>query len=131
VPRDGSPSITRYRARFFHDWSSGWLWADNGETRRVFGPTIDHHQLRLPPPLVEELDRLGSWHDRSLNTSNPDYPSPFRQQECDAFNQAVAAAFAQLSVELGDSWDLVDETRQLAEDRDLDRYMRDPRTFRR
>jgi hypothetical protein len=131
MPSEGSPSIARYQARFFRDWSSGWLWADSGETHRVFGYAVDHHQLGLPSALSEELDRLSSWHDRSLNASNPDYPSPFRQQECDAFNQAVAAAFTQLCAQLGDSWDLVDETRELAEDPELDRYLSDPKTFRR
>jgi hypothetical protein len=123
--------MAAFQARFFHDWSGGWLWAASDETRRAFGYGIDHHGIGLSPELASELDRLASRHDSSLNRSDPDCPSPWRQAECDAFNADVGSAFRRLVTELWGSWQLVDESRQLLEDPDLDRYLRNPAAFRR
>ena len=121
--------MATYRARFFHDWSAGWLWAANDETRRVYGYEIDHHAIGLSGSLAEELDRLAAWHDSSLNQTDLDHPSLWRQPECAAFNADVRAALVRLASELGDSWELVEEFPDLAEDRDLDRYLEDPVGF--
>jgi hypothetical protein len=121
----------RFRARFFHDWTSGWLWADNVVTRRAFGYDIDHHGIGLSRPLSDELDRLAVWHDASPNTTNPDWPSLWRQPECDDFNRAVYAALDRLRAELGPSWSIVDEMHALREDPDLGRYLADPSRFAR
>jgi hypothetical protein len=121
--------MATYKARFFHDWSAGWLWAANDQTRRAFGYHIDHHVIGLSDALAEELDRLAAWHDSSLNRTDPDRPSLWRQRECDAFNAEVHSALVRLDIELGDWWELVAEFPDLSEDPDLDRYLRDPVGF--
>jgi hypothetical protein len=121
--------MATYQARFFHDWSTGWLWAANDATRRAYGYDIDHHAIGLSDALAEELDRLADWHDTSLNRTDPDHPSLWRQPECVAFNADVRSALVRLAGELGDSWELVEEFRDLAEDPDLDRYLEDPVGF--
>jgi len=120
-----------YQARFFPDWSGGWLWASSEETRRAFGYDIDHHVIGLSPELVVDLDRLAAWHESSLNRADPDLPSLWGQDECDAFNSDVRSAFTALAIELRESRQLVDEFRELLEDPDRDQYLRNPATFRR
>jgi hypothetical protein len=123
--------MAAFQAQFFHDWSGGWLWAASDETRRAFGYDIDHHGIGLSSKLDRELDRLASWHESSLNRSDPGYPSPWRQAECDLFNADVHSAFSQLVTELRGAWQLVDEFRALLEDPDLDRCLRNPARFNR
>jgi hypothetical protein len=118
-----------FQARFFHDWSAGWLWSASEETRNAFGYDIDHHVIGLSPELAVELDRLAAWHESSLNRSDPGHPSPWRQAECGAFNADVHPAFSQLVTELWGAWQLVDEFRESVEDPDLDRYLRNPWVF--
>ena len=123
--------MTDYRARFFHDWSAGWLWASNDEAREAFDNNIDHHVIGLSPELAAELDRLADWHDSSLGKQDQGHPCLWRQPECDAFNRDVSSAFSRLVVELGSSWHLVNESREMQEDPDLDSYLQDPGGFRR
>jgi hypothetical protein len=122
-------AMATYRARFFHDWGAGWLWAANDQTRRAYGYDIDHHAIGLSDALAQELDRLGAWHDSSLNRTDPDHPSLWRQPECAAFNAAVRSAQVRLGGELGNSWELIDEFPDIAVDPDLDRYLQDPVDF--
>ena len=121
--------MATYQARFFHDWTGGWLWAANDQTRQAYGYNIDHHVIGLSDALAGELDRLAAWHDSSLNRTDPDCPSPWRQPECDAFNADVRSALVRLAIELGESWELVDEFPDVSEDPDLDRYLGEPAGF--
>jgi hypothetical protein len=122
-------AMATFRARFFHDWGAGWLWAANDETRRSYGYDVDHHALGLSHVVVEEFDRLAAWHDSWLNRTDPDYPSLWRQPECDVFNSDVRSALGRLAIELGNSWELVEEFADVYEDPDLDRYLEDPGSF--
>jgi hypothetical protein len=101
--------MSRFRARFFHDWAtSTWLWADNDETTKTFGYDIDHHILIVDPDLAEELDRLAVWHDEALNWDDPRLPSPWGRDERAQFNAAVAVALERVRNALGDDWTLVE-----------------------
>lgn len=121
-----------YRASFFFDYGSGrCLWADNDRTRDRFDYPIDHDELPLSPATAATLTELCDRVDRSLNWDYPPHPGPWRQVECERFNADVAGAIARLRAELGPEWEIDDNFRPLAEDGDLDRYLADPKGFRR
>lgn len=121
-----------FAARYFFDWASGCcLWSRNERTRAAFDDAIDHHALDLPTEVVIELDRLEAWRNTAMNWDSPGDPGPWRERECQAFNEAAAAAFVRLGEALGSDWELVDECDPLHEDPDLDRYLADPAGFER
>jgi len=58
------------------------------------------------------VEDLLEWYDQSLNWDYPPNPRPWRQEECDRFNDAVKPP-------------------ELMEDPDLDEYLKDPKGFMR
>ncbi len=122
----------RFRAALYFDYGSGCcLWPDNDRTSQQFGYPIDHDDLPLGPETVAKLHQLCDHYDRSLNWDSPSDPSPWRQAECDRFNADVAATIDRLRRELGPGWEVIDNFDPLAEDPDLDRYLADPKAYRR
>jgi hypothetical protein len=119
-------------ARFFFDAGSGRvLWAAFDADDSRLGYPVDHDRLPISQSLKDELARLIAWYDTSMNWDYPPDPGPWREPECVAFNQSVNIAVAQLRRELGPDWVISNEAEDLHEDPDLDRYLADPRTFRR
>ncbi len=111
-------------ARFFFDYRAGSpVWTSEGPE------PLD--ELPISQALRDELARLASWFDTSLNWDYPPDPTPWREPECQAFNQAAEAALSRLRAELGPSWRISNEHWELHEDPDLDRYLADPKGFRR
>ena len=121
-----------YRAAFFFDCGSGYcLWSADDRTRDRFDYPIEHDELPLSSAVIAKLTELCDRVDRSLNWDYPPDPGPWRQDECDRFNADVADVIARLRAELGAAWEIEDEFVPLAEDPDLDRYLADPKGFRR
>ena len=67
------------------------LWIYDLEDQEKWGNVIHlpDDELGLSPELSDELTRLGRWYDDSFDWADPSGPSPWRQDECDRFNQAV------------------------------------------
>lgn len=74
---------------------------------------------------------MAAWHDASLNPAYPPDPGPWRQPECDRFNEAAEALLAAVRAELGDRFEVIDDQPDAAEDPDPDAYLADPAGFRR
>jgi hypothetical protein len=74
---------------------------------------------------------LAEWHDTSLNWDYPPDPGPWRQPECDRFNDAVASLLADIRRALGPEFEVIDEQVSCVEDPDLDVYLADPKGFHR
>lgn len=122
----------RYRLLFEFDPGSGiGLWGDNEAARERYDSSILSESLPLTPATIARLDELLAWFDESLNWDYPPDPGPWRQAECDRFNAAARQLHAAISAELGPDYDVVYAAADLAEDPDLDAYLRDPRGFRR
>jgi hypothetical protein len=121
-----------YRLRFFFDYCAGTcLWSANDAAHEALGYAVDYKRLPLSPATVDEIDRVVDRYDTSLNWASPADPGPWRQDECDRFNQAVAALFERIRAELGDMFDVYNEYIELEEDPDLDRYLMAPQGFQR
>jgi hypothetical protein len=119
----------KYTIRYFFD-GVVCLWSGNECARERFGYNVDHHKLPLSPETVAKIDNLLAWYDTSLNWEYPPHPGPWRQEECDRFNQVERAILETIRCELGEEFIVVDEHRPLAEDPHLDEYLRNPRGFK-
>jgi hypothetical protein len=71
------------------------------------------------------------WHFTSLNQEYPPHPGPWRQEECDRFNQAAIELFERIQMELGGEYEVLNEQDPIIEDSDLDEYLKDPDSFKR
>src|SRR5262249_20406678 len=124
-----------YVLRFFFEWGGGCLWAGNEAAVRDFG--FGPLDLREPCPLslsavtLSECQPLAGWHDTSLNWDYPPNPGPWRQHECDRFNAETARLLTAIQSELGPAFQVIDKQGQCTEDPNLDRYLADPKGFRR
>ncbi len=92
------------------------------------GPA-DLDELPLSADLSATLDSLAEQYDESFNWDYPPDPGPWREARCLRFNADVRAALARLRAEL--AHDVENGFTELHEDPDLDRYLADPKGFRR
>ena len=94
------------------------LWIYDLDDQKKWGNVIHlpDAELGLSPELSDELTRLGRWYDDSFDWTDPSGPSPWRQDECDRFNQAMIDTYRQLGDELGPRWNLYIEFSALRED---------------
>jgi hypothetical protein len=125
----------KYRLRFFCEWRDGCLWPGNDAAYEAFdlGPydVLDPCPLPLSDDTLRRCQELVAWHDTSLNWDYPPDPGPWRQAECDRFNEAVKCLVAALRTELGERFEVVNLQPEAVEDPDLDAYLADPKGFRR
>ncbi len=120
-----------YSLRYFFDWGGPCLWANNDSARDRFGiGAVNVVDLPLSDATKRRADELAAWHDQSLNQDYPPDPSPWRQDECDRFNDASQQLLETIRNELGDDYDIVDEQPRLSEHPRLDEYLKDPASFR-
>lgn len=126
---------SQWQLKFFFEWGGGCLWPANDAAHRDFGP--GPYDLITPCPLplsavtLAECRRVAEWHDTSLNRNYPPDPGPWRQPECDRFNEVVLNLLATIRAELGARFEVIDRQPRAAEDPDLDAYLADPKGFRR
>lgn len=74
---------------------------------------------------------VAAWHDTSLNWDYPPDPVPWRQEECDRFNQAAEALLARIRAQLGSDFEVINLHKPIQEDPDLDTYLAAPKRLRR
>ena len=117
--------------RYYFEHGAGPLWAADDPTELRYGIAVSPDDLPLSLETKSEIDRLGKWYWQSLNQHYPPDPSPWRQEECDQFNQAVTALLGTLRNELGPEFTLMDQQVAINEDPDLDEYLKAPKTFKR
>ncbi len=101
------------------------------EDRESWGYCIELDRLPISRDLRDDLSRLTARYDTSLNWDRPTAPGPWREAECQHFNEAVHRALDRLRTELGPEWEIHDAFLALHEDPDLDRYLADPAGFAR
>ena len=118
---------------FWWEWRcESPFWPSNGIAHAQYGyGEISPADLGLPDEIVEKLAQLGRLHDASLNWEYPPDPGPWRQAECDLFNQESKALFQLCRDRLPPHILLIYEHKDLMEDPDLDRYLADPKNFSR
>lgn len=119
--------MAKYVIRFFCEWGGGCLWAENDGAFAAFG--VGPIDLRDPCPLpltaevLRRCEELTQWHDTAHNWEYPPDPGPWRQDECDRFNESVKELVDAIRAELGDQFEVVNQQHEVAEDPDLDAYL--------
>lgn len=128
-----APTVeSAYRVRYFFDWGTETcLWSGDERTRDAFGNPIDPRQLPLLDGTIAEIERVCAWYQGALNWEYPPDPGPWRQEECDRFNETARTVVDAIRQELGRRFIIIDDHGKLREDPDLDAYLRDPRGFQR
>jgi hypothetical protein len=124
----------KYTLRFFFEWGGGCLWPGNDTAYTDFGyGPLDMADTKLPLSVetIRRCGELAAWHDTSLNQSYPPDPGPWRQPECNRFNEAVMLLLATVRAELGYRFEVTNQQPEAIEDPDLDAYLADPKGFRR
>jgi hypothetical protein len=109
-------SAMTHRLRFFDDYGSGWLWAEDDATRAAFdaGPLDEVLAARL-----SAATRALAVHllDRSAASLNPDYPPdgcPWPLDERLAFDAAADALLLAMGRDLGRDFVISDCRNRLA-----------------
>ncbi|EFH85193.1 hypothetical protein [Ktedonobacter racemifer] len=127
--RDPKPN---YIIRYFFDWGAGCcFWSANDAARARFDYSIAPEQLPLSESTIKRANELMEWHDQALNWEYPPDPGPWRQEECERFNQAAKDLLTTVRQELGKHFEVIDEFVEEKEDPELDAYLRDPKSFKR
>lgn len=121
----------QYKIRFFCEYGGPCFWSANNAARARFGYSIDPEGLPLSLETISRTHELMRWFQDSLNWDYPPDPGPWRQEECDRFNDAARKLFDQVQMELGEEFTLSYEQREQMEDPDLDEYLRNPKGFKR
>ena len=124
-------SKAEYRIRCFFDFGGSYFWSGNDAARKRFGYPISPENLPLSAATIKQANELIDLFQTSLNWEYSSDPGPWRQDECDRFNAAARQLFETASLELGDDFELCSEQKNLAEDPDLDEYLKGPKRFRR
>jgi hypothetical protein len=83
----------KYVLRFVFEWVGGCLWPGDAAAYRELdlGPydVFDPCPLPLSAATLARCRRQAEWHDTSLNREYPPDPGPWRQPECDRFNDSA------------------------------------------
>ena len=131
MKNDAGKAKPVYRIRYWFDWGGGCFWGVNDAARAQFGYAIDPEQLPLSERTIKRANELIEWHYQALNWAYPPDPGPWRQEECDRFNQAAQELFNVVSQQLGEQFEVIDAFVAEREDPDLDAYLQDPQGFQR
>lgn len=122
---------TQYLLRYFFEWGGPCLWANNDAACDRFGiGGVNLDDLPVSDATKRRAEELTAWHDLSLNQDYPPDPSPWRQKECDLFNNASQQLLQTIRNELGPGYDVVDEQPLMSEHPKLDEYLKDPQGYR-
>ncbi|MDB4759753.1 hypothetical protein OAG34_00920 [bacterium] len=124
--------VPKYSLRYFFEWGGGpCLWANDDPARDRFGiGAVKLDELPLSDATKRRAEQLAEWYDQSLNQDYPPDPSPWRQKECDLFNNASQQLLQTIRNELGPGYDVVDEQPLMSEHPKLDEYLKDPQGYR-
>lgn len=134
------PSMTntvKYKFTFCFDYGAGGcLWANNEATSRDFGvgplDLVIKEQLQLPSDnAIQEIMDIDMLHSTYLNKDYPPDPSTWTQEQCDAFNKRIENLIILLRQEFPSFIELIDKQERYVQDPDLDRYLNDPKNFKR
>ncbi len=104
--------MSRYVLRFLFDaGSETCLWAVNEEARKRFGDSwVDLEALPLAAETLGRLSALVERYDESIDWDDPAGPSPWTPANRQEFAAEARAVLALLRSELGDEFEVVDDS---------------------
>jgi hypothetical protein len=101
-----------YRLRYFFDAGGGTcLWAANDAARERFGYPVDASELPIPENTWRKVSYLCCWYDTGIDWNHPQGPSPWNEAELDRFNGAARKLLVLLREQLGQEFEIGDESR--------------------
>lgn len=104
----------KFVLRFFFDPGAGvCLWAGNEAANERFGYAVESDELPLAPETREAVDRLMARFDESVDWNDPMAPSPWSRTEELEFAEAARDVLARVRRDLGQEFEVRDETRLL------------------
>lgn len=96
-----------YQMKFWFEHGGTCLWSVNDEAVERYDYAVDHHELPLSVPLLDELDRLEEWYHGCLDWDCPSNPSPWDKKEWAKFKIAANKAYKKLVKELGKHYEVL------------------------
>ncbi|MGW7621541.1 hypothetical protein ACWGLG_37995 [Streptomyces antimycoticus] len=84
------------------------LWPEDMDS--PYGYPCELDRLPISPATREELTTLSEWYQSSIDWKYPPNPSPWSDEERQAFKQRAHAALVALRRELGTGWTVRDES---------------------
>jgi hypothetical protein len=107
-----SSEETFYSLRFFYDYTGFCLWSNNSKAIERFGYAIDHNQnLGLSEDVILKTNLMLDWFLKSINMDDPTAPCDWSKDECDWFNQETQILLNLLRNNLGQDFEIIDESR--------------------
>ncbi len=91
-----------YTFRYWFEHGGGCLWGADEHTKERFGYKADYTRLPLSDALTEQLRALEKEYATYLNWDDPAAPSPWSDDQKQAFLEKANGAYAALCRELGD-----------------------------
>lgn len=101
----------KFQLRYFFDWKCDPLWSANDAAREAFGYAVEPAELPLSDQTVTRIRKICAWHDTALNWDSPAEPGPWDAAEHDRFDEAARQLLTELRLELGPSFEILDEIR--------------------
>ena len=129
--------LKKYKLRFFFDYGAGGcLWSDNDLAYQDFGfgpidKTIAEKTGKISEFTLMQIKELDELHSNYLNKDYPPDPSLWRQIDCDSFNEGADKLLQSLRHQLKPNFYIENRQIRYSEDEDLDRYLKDPKQFKR
>jgi hypothetical protein len=101
-----------YKLRYFFDAGSGiCLWAANDASRSTWGYPVDVDVIGLPETVCKQAYDTLTFYDTCINWSSPGDPSPWTEVDRQALNVSAQSLLRSLRSALGDSFEIVDESK--------------------
>lgn len=100
--------MIHYLRFFFEIGVDTPLWPEDMDS--PYGYPVELDRLPISAATREELARLSAWYQSSIDWAYPPDPSPWSDEEREAFRQRARAALAALREELGEGWKVWDES---------------------
>lgn len=100
----------KYKLRFMPEYYATSLWAQDQETKDVYGYEISYQSLGLSKPLIEALKAYDEKVLSLIDWKDPAGPSPINQDERKALYERGLALMKDIKKELGDDFQIIDES---------------------
>lgn len=106
-----TPEIEKYKLRFFFEYQVGTcLWSANELARQKFGYPVELSELELPKKMRDKIKEINDRFETCINWDQPNGPAIWTENQRLSFNQAAKDLFLKIQNELGQKFEIIDES---------------------